>query len=80
MNSFFCEDLRSEPLPYFLRKFVECRDGGHKGDAGRAGDPEIKLFPDPFIRKISNTFRKASWAFYLRLCFCLSRAQKSFGQ
>jgi hypothetical protein len=80
MNSFFCEDLRSEALPYFLREFVERGDGGYKGDTGRAGDPEIKLFSSPFIWKISYTIRKAGWAFYLRLCFCLPRTQKSFGQ
>ena len=63
MRSLFCEDLRSESLPYFDRKFVKRRDSRDKRDTGRAGDPEIKLFSGPFIRNISYPIRKAGRTF-----------------
>jgi hypothetical protein len=80
MSSLFCEHLRSQSLPDFYGKFVESRKGRYKGDTRGTGNPEVKLFSNPFIGKISNTVGKAGWAFYLRLCFRLPRAQKSFGQ
>ena len=64
MSSLFCEDLCSESFPYFDGKFVERREGGNKGDAGRACDPVIKLFSNAFIRNISYPVRKTGRAFY----------------
>src|SRR4030095_8878658 len=80
MGSFFCENLPSESLPYFDRKFVKRRDSGDKRDTGRAGDSEIKLFSGPFVRNISNPIRKAGRTFNQPLCVWAARTQKSFGK
>jgi hypothetical protein len=80
MNSLFRENLRSEPLPYFLGEFVERRDRRYKGDTGRPGDPIIKLFASPFVWNVSDAIRKAGWPFYLRFWFRFPRTQKGVGQ
>src|SRR6266704_1903850 len=80
MSSLFGKYLCSESFLYFNGKFVERRKSREKGNARRPGDPEIELFSNSFIRNISNTVRNTGWAFYLRFCFCLPRAQESFRQ
>ncbi len=80
MSSLSGQHLCSQSFPYLNRKFVDRREGGNEGDARRAGDSDIKFFSHPFIRNISNTFRKAGGAFYLRFRFWLACAQETFGQ
>src|SRR5439155_2883612 len=80
MSSLLGKHFCSESFPNFYGKFVERRESGDKRDAGRSCDPEIKLFSNACIRKISHTVRKASRTFYFRFRFRLIRAQERFGQ
>jgi hypothetical protein len=80
MSALIREDLSSEALPNFYRKFVERRQRWNKGNSRRSGDPEIKLFSGTFIRDVSHSVGKAGWTFDQQLRLGPARAQESFRQ
>src|SRR5439155_24627130 len=80
MRSLFCEDLRSESLPYGDRKFVKRCDSRDKRDTGRACDPKIKLFSGSSVGNASNPIRKTGRHFNYPFYVWPARTQKSFGK